>query len=68
MAPGLPLWTNLLSPISDLNEILHCNIKGLLLREMMRIENNSSSILLDASTNSPHYFCKKCKGARKENL
>ena len=30
---------NPLRPKSDLNEIYHCNIKGLSVREIMRIEN-----------------------------
>ena len=37
---------NPLRPESDLNQISHCNIKGLLVREIMRIENMTSQFKL----------------------
>ena len=35
---------NPLRPKSDLNEIYHCNVKGLSVREIMRIENLNSEV------------------------
>ena len=71
---GLPICANnilrLLNPVrpnNDLSQTSRCNIKGLSVSEVMRIENiklNSIDIL----TASPHYFCKKCMETQKENL
>ena len=49
---------------SDLMQIFHCSVKGLLVREEMRIKSNS----LDILTASRQYVCKKCMEAKKENL
>ena len=57
---------NPLRPNSDLSQTSHCNIKGLRVSEVMRIENMINSI--DILITSLHYFCKKCMETQKENL
>ena len=59
---------NPLSPNSDLNQISHCCIKGLSVREVLRIENMISHDSFDFLIASPHYFCKRCTETRSENL
>ena len=43
-ASHIVILFNPLRPKSDLNEIYHCNIKGLSVREIMRIENMISQV------------------------
>ena len=53
---------------SDLSQTSHCNMKGISVREVMRIENMITQVkFYDILTASPHYFCKKCTET-KENL
>ena len=57
---------NPLRPNNGLSQTSHCNIKGLSVSEVMRIENMFKSI--DILTVSSHCFCMKCMETQKENL
>ena len=49
---------NSLSPNSDLNQVSHCNIKGLSVRDIMRTENmiTQAKNSVDILTASPRFF------------
>ena len=56
-------------PSNDLSQTSHCNIKGLSVREVMRIKNMITQVnSVDILTASPRYFCNKCMETQKENL
>ena len=60
---------NPLRPNNDVSQTSHCNIKGVSVSQVMRIENMITQVqLLDVLTASPHYFCNKCMETQKENL
>ena len=51
---------NPLRPNNDVSQTSHCNIKGLSVSQVMRIENMVTKFnSIDILTASPHYFCKK---------
>ena len=61
------LFFNPLRPNSDLSQTSHCNIKGLSVSEVMRIENMITLVkFYYILTATPHYFCKKCMETQKD--
>ena len=56
-------------PNNDPSQTSHCNIKGVSVSEVMRIDNMITQVQFYLYFNSfSEYFCKKCMETQKENL